>query len=102
MTATKKYLSIQYRKNGNEYIAYSIADDEGNIKDVSPIQWTKLKLPDVTSEYQSKECYSLLANGVRNKLSFGRFLDLVNDAKKQGIEYRNQAKEFYLFALTKI
>lgn len=97
--AEYKKLSLQYRKNGNAYVDYSIVDKEGNWKSVSPRQWVRLNLPDKTSEYQEKECYTLLVNQLRDRTSFGMFLDIVNNAKKNGISFHDDKKAFYLFAI---
>jgi len=96
MKAISKHMSIQYRKNGNEYIDYVIQDAEDYIKSVSPIQFIKLDLPDTTTEYQSNKCYSLLIWGKRNKMVFGRFLDIVKENKAKGITMENNPKEFYM------
>lgn len=105
--AVSKKLIVGYRKNGNEYVDYLLVGEnvegkEGlnSVKSVSPIQWTKLDLPDTTTEHSSVHCYGILASGIREKMLFGRFIDLVNSAKSKGIDYRTQPKEFYLFAIS--
>ena len=48
-TYTTKKRARQYRKNGNEVIEYWLQNEEGFIKTVSPMQFHKSPLPDVTT-----------------------------------------------------
>lgn len=96
MKATHKELSIQYRKNGNKYVDYLIGDDEGFIKSVPPIKWTKLNLKDKTTSYNEKECYTFLLKNLFSKLSFGKQVDLNIKMKKQGLRLWDNPKISYI------
>jgi len=100
MNAEYKKLALEHRKNGNEFISYLIGKDD-SVKNISPKKWFYLDLPDTTSEHQSNKCYRLLANKIRESLSFGQFLDLVNKAKAKNISYRENPREWFYWVKNK-
>lgn len=73
-----KKLSIQYRKNGNEYIDYLLCNDDGYIKSISPRQWKYNQLKDVTNNSHKKECYLLFIKQWRKSTSFSQVLRLLS------------------------
>jgi hypothetical protein len=99
LIAVKKRLSLQHRRNGVAYVDYLIEDKDGLLKSVSPIQWTKIDLPDTTTDYNNRECYRILLKSFQDKISFGRFYEIVKKAESMGLDRKN-AKDIYLFAIT--
>ena len=99
IVAVKKRLSLQHRRYGAPYVDYLIEYEDGFLKSISPIQWTKINLPDTTTDYNNKECYRILLKSLQDKISFGRFYDIVKKAESMGLDRKN-AKDIYLFAIT--
>jgi hypothetical protein len=64
---TQKQMVINYAKNGNESVVYYLSDGK-RYKKISPMQYNKSILEDVTNENAS--VYDLLILNLRNKVMF--------------------------------
>jgi len=92
-TYTTKKRAKQWRKNGNEAIEYWLQNEAGYVKNVSPMQFHKSHLPDLTAP-ETLDCAAAFAIG---RLQFNKQVDFNTFRRKTaGKSLAESAKEFGL------
>jgi hypothetical protein len=89
---TTKKRARQYRKNGNEVIEYWLQSEDGFIKTVSPMQFHKSQLPDVTTP----ETLEWAAANAIGGLQFNRRVEAMQMMRDKGLPRHEVCKAFSL------
>jgi hypothetical protein len=89
---TTKKRARQYRKNGNEVIEYWLQNEDGFIKTVSPMQFHKSPLPDVTTP----ETLEWAAANAIGGLQFNRRVEANRMMRDKGMSRHEVCKAFGL------
>ena len=87
---TTKRRVRQYRKNGNEYAEHWLANAEGGIKVVSPMQFRRSLLPDTTTQ----ETLDWVASTAIGGLQFNKRVEAMLMMRDKGLSRQEVCKAF--------